>query len=114
MSASLGVAVGGGASRPADLLRDADTAAYAAKNAGRSSIVVFDDVLRRQAETRLRLEADLRRGVASGEFYPVYQPLVSAATGEIFGFEALARWNDGGRLRLPSSSSRPPRTPASS
>jgi EAL domain-containing protein (putative c-di-GMP-specific phosphodiesterase class I) len=63
---------------------------------------VFDDVLRRQAETRLRLEADLRRGVASGEFYPVYQPLVSAATGEIFGFEALARWDDGGRVRPPS------------
>ncbi len=101
-SASLGVAFGGGARRPADLLRDADTAAYAAKDAGRSSIVVFDDALRAQAEDRLHLEADLRRGIEAGEFYPVYQPLVSASTGRIVGFEALARWDDGGRMRPPS------------
>ena len=102
VSASLGVALGTGARRPADLLRDADTAAYAAKNAGRSSIVVFDDALRRQAEDRLHLEADLRRGIETGEFFPVYQPLVSAQTGKLFGFEALARWNDGGRTRPPA------------
>ena len=101
-SASLGVAVGAGDRHPVDLLRDADTAAYAAKNAGRSSIVIFDDALRRQAENRLRLEADLRRGIETGEFFPVYQPLVLARTGEIFGFEALARWNDGGHTRPPA------------
>jgi diguanylate cyclase len=41
---------------------------------------------------RLREEHDLRRGLSAGELFLRYQPIVSAGTGHIVGFEALVRW----------------------
>ena len=46
-----------------------------------------------QAITRLELESYLRRALQKKEFYLMYQPLIDLETGEIFGSEALIRWN---------------------
>ncbi len=91
--ASIGVAVGrAGAVTAADLLRDADTALYRAKAAGKGDYAVFDPAMNAAAVARLELEADLRQAVERGELALVYQPLVALADGRIRRAEALLRW----------------------
>ena len=98
VGASIGVAV----RRPDDaagpdpdedaLLREADTAMYAAKRAGEGPVVVFEDTLRRRAVARLEDEQGLRRALQRGELRVHYQPIVRLADGGTDGFEALVRW----------------------
>ncbi len=76
----------------ADLLRDADTAMYRAKAAGKAQHVIFDSEMHAQALNRMKLEADLRHGIERHEFFLVYQPIISLATQRLAGFEALVRW----------------------
>ncbi len=75
-----------------DVLRDADTAMYEAKLAGKGQYVVFDVSMRQRAQNRLNLEIDLRKAVEAGELFLMYQPIVCLQTGEIESFEALLRW----------------------
>ena len=77
---------------PEAVLRDADTAMYRAKSRGGARSEVFDREMRDRAVARLQLETDLRRAVERGEFRLYYQPIVSLATRQIAGFEALVRW----------------------
>jgi diguanylate cyclase (GGDEF)-like protein len=94
LSASIGVALrraGEGTSATA-LLRQADTAMYAAKLAGRGSVRVFDEALAREAEERFELSGDLRRALVLGNLELHYQPVVDLLSGEVIGAEALARW----------------------
>jgi EAL domain-containing protein (putative c-di-GMP-specific phosphodiesterase class I) len=65
---------------------------YRAKAAGRGRYEVFDLELHTPAVQLLRLETELRRAVAAGDFVMHYQPIVSFTSGRIVGFEALARW----------------------
>jgi len=76
-----------------DLILKADLALYEAKNAGRGIARYFSSELQSEQEDRVRLETDLRQAVASKQFHLVYQPLVSAKTQTLIGFEALIRWN---------------------
>jgi diguanylate cyclase (GGDEF)-like protein/PAS domain S-box-containing protein len=93
-SASIGIACSStGYTRPEDVLRDADTAMYRAKERGRARHALFDTAMHAQAVHRLQIEADLRRAVERGEMQVYYQPIVSLASGRITGVEALARWN---------------------
>lgn len=78
---------------PEDLMRDADTAMYQAKRAGKARHEVFDQDMHEAVKEILQLETDLRRAVEKDEFYIYYQPIYSLVTGKIDGFEALARWN---------------------
>jgi diguanylate cyclase (GGDEF)-like protein len=77
---------------PEDILRDADTAMYRAKENGRARHEVFDVVMHTSAVARLQLENDLRRGLEREEFHVYYQPIVCLETENIAGFEALVRW----------------------
>jgi diguanylate cyclase (GGDEF)-like protein/PAS domain S-box-containing protein len=77
---------------PEAVLRDADTAMYRAKSRGGARCEVFDREMRDRAVARLQIETDLRRAVERGEFRLYYQPIVSLATRQITGFEALVRW----------------------
>ena len=86
-----------------DLLRDADTAMYRAKAAGRARYVLFDSTMHAQAVAQLRLETELRRAIERQNFEVWYQPIVEISTGYIAGFEALARWNDPSRGLVPPS-----------
>ncbi len=74
------------------VLRDADIALYQAKAKGRNQYVVFDPAMQTQITQRLQLESDLRRAIEVQEFCLYYQPIVSLATGQVRGFEALVRW----------------------
>jgi len=90
--ASIGIAVGTRVGT-AELLRQAETAMYAAKNRGKGCYEVFearmnDDVLR-----RLEVQAALAEALAADQLTLHYQPIVDLATGEVLGAEALARWD---------------------
>jgi aspartyl/glutamyl-tRNA(Asn/Gln) amidotransferase C subunit len=74
------------------LLRRADAAMYAAKEAS-SSTVLFTDDLEHVAPSRLELLADLRRGIRDGELVVHYQPQVRVEDGVPVRLEALVRWH---------------------
>ncbi|KXV02600.1 diguanylate phosphodiesterase [Caballeronia megalochromosomata] len=78
---------------PADLLRDADTAMYRVKNAGRDSFVVFNQELRRQVSDQVEREGALRNAIKrDDELLPYFQPIVDVKSGEVVALEALIRW----------------------
>jgi EAL domain-containing protein (putative c-di-GMP-specific phosphodiesterase class I) len=79
--------------KPQDIVRDADTAMYRAKALGGGSYQVFDTAMHTKVVALLQLEADMKRAVASQEWQVYYQPILSMASGEINGVEALVRWN---------------------
>jgi diguanylate cyclase (GGDEF)-like protein len=92
-SASLGIAL---AADPdvdvGNLIRDADAAMYRAKEAGGGRLMLFDEVTRQRALTRLHTESAIRRAIEHEEFRVFFQPEVSVETGDIVGVEALVRW----------------------
>ena len=93
-SASIGIALSlSGYDRPEDILRDADTAMYRAKENGKARYEMFDSGMHAKAVSRLQLEHDLRQAVEQKEFCIYYQPIVALETKHLAGFEALVRWN---------------------
>jgi diguanylate cyclase (GGDEF)-like protein len=94
LSASVGFAVSGvDATEPEQLLRNADTALYEAKAAGRGRARAFDRDIQKRAVRRLELEGDLRRALRDHEFTLHYQPQIDLHSGKLVGVEALLRWN---------------------
>jgi len=75
------------------LLRNADTAMYRAKEAGRNSFQFYTAEMNAQAQERLVIETDLRRAIEQEEFVLHFQPQVDIKSGRIIGAEALLRWN---------------------
>ncbi len=93
ITTSIGIAMGSRAYKtPMDLLRDADTAMYRAKAAGKGRHEVFDSAMQAHAVEQLQLESELRRAMIRDEIRVLYQPVVSLHDRAIQGFEALARW----------------------
>lgn len=77
-----------------DLLVYADTALQASKESGRSKITWFDDSVKEKLARRNLIEILLVQALVENKISPYYQPEIDLRTGEIIGFEALARWND--------------------
>jgi len=103
-SCSIGIALSStGYAQPEDILRDADTAMYRAKAAGRARHALFDTAMHQRAVLVLQTEADLRRAIERDELRVQYQPIVSLETGAITGVEALVRWEHPERGRVPPS-----------
>jgi len=75
-----------------DLVRNADLALYAAKDGGRGRFHFYAQDLHAEAEARAQMEEELRDAITKGDLQLFYQPIVSTATEEITGFEALMRW----------------------
>jgi diguanylate cyclase (GGDEF)-like protein/PAS domain S-box-containing protein len=78
---------------PDDLLRNANIAMYQAKQSGRAGTCVYDEAMHAQALARLQTETELRHALEQGAICPHYQPIIALDSGQIIGFEALARWN---------------------
>lgn len=93
MSASMGIVLSTtGYSRPEDVLRDADTAMYRAKENGRARYEIFDSAMREQIMMRLEIESALRQAIEKELLDVYYQPVVDVKIGRIVWFEALVRW----------------------
>lgn len=93
ISASIGLArLHAGCTNMEALLRQGDIALSAAKKKGRGHAVWFTHSMESELRVRSEIEEGLRRGIPQGQFVPVYQPQVELATGELKGFEMLARW----------------------
>ena len=84
-----------------DMMRDADTAMYQAKRAGKARHEVFDEKMHLAAKEILQLETDLRRAIDNNEIFIVYQPIFSLSNGQIQGIEALTRWTHPTRGNIP-------------
>jgi diguanylate cyclase (GGDEF)-like protein/PAS domain S-box-containing protein len=91
--ASIGIAMGSTGTSTEDLLRNADTAMYAAKASGKGCSEVFRATMHMAAQKRFQLTGDLRRAVRDGQFTVHYQPLVDLKTKAVLGLEALVRWD---------------------
>lgn len=78
-----------------ELLQNADTAMYWAKDNARGRVGAFTPDMNRKVVDRVRLLSRIRHALEGGAFSLVYQPQVSTADRSVRGFEALVRWTDG-------------------
>ncbi len=93
MTASIGIVIDCSQYDSAEsALRDADIAMYQAKSLGKACHQLFSQEMYEQAIQKLRLESEIKHALQEGEFFLHYQPIKRLDTGEICGFEALARW----------------------
>ncbi|MFF7408732.1 aminotransferase class I/II-fold pyridoxal phosphate-dependent enzyme [Streptomyces lydicus] len=92
MSASVGIATAQDSADAEELLGHADLALYAAKTAGKRQWRRYQAQLHSGMLERHELRARLEGAIDSEAFDVRYQPIVEIATGELAGFEALARW----------------------
>ena len=74
------------------LMHRADMAMYEAKKQGRNRFFWFEPGMESELRFRNELEIGIRRGLQHGEFEPFYEQQVDLETGELVGFEMLARW----------------------
>lgn len=97
---SIGVTSSDGRLSANELLKQADLALYAAKDAGRNRLAIYDHSLSAAAEQRRQLEQELRRALDNEEFILHYQPQVDEQ-GVPQVMEALLRWQSPGRGLVP-------------
>ena len=104
ISCSIGISINTGAySCGEDIFRDADTAMNRAKLMGRNRYEIFDQEMRDQSMSRIKLETDLRAAIDGNQLLLYYQPIVCLKTGDLYGFEALLRWFHPERGHIPPS-----------
>jgi diguanylate cyclase (GGDEF)-like protein/PAS domain S-box-containing protein len=93
IGASMGIAMAPGDGEESEkLLKNADMALSRAKNDSRGTFSFFEAGMDARAQSRRKIELDLRDAIQNDVLRPYYQPLIDLATGRITGFEALVRW----------------------
>jgi diguanylate cyclase (GGDEF)-like protein len=101
IAVSAGVTEAGPEGGVDEVMRNADAAMYAAKREGKGSVEVYRQHLHAPLLQRLEMGTELRHAVERGMFILHYQPVVALPGGEIFGVEALVRWNHPQRGLIP-------------
>lgn len=92
-SISLGITITTNASVTVDdLIRQADTAMYAAKDTGGDRHCLFNQGMSKRVMRRIEIEQDVRDALLHEQFKFALQPQVELASGKLLGFEALVRW----------------------
>ncbi len=76
-----------------DWLNASATALREARRRGPSAIRAFSDQMQKATQARVELREDVVRALENGQIHPWFQPQISTDTGQITGFEALARWS---------------------
>ena len=84
-----------------ELMRKADIALYQAKAEGRDRAVAFTEEMGQDVEIRRAVELDLREAIEKDQLSLFYQPVVTAATDDVAGVEALLRWQHPTRGNIP-------------
>ncbi|HEY0911678.1 MAG TPA: EAL domain-containing protein [Bradyrhizobium sp.] len=93
IGASIGIAMAPGDGDESEkLLKHADMAMSRAKNDSRGTFSFFESGMDARAQSRRKIELDLRDAIQNDVLRPYYQPLIDLSTGRITGFEALVRW----------------------
>lgn len=91
--ASIGIAIAPSDGDDAEkLLKNADMALSRAKSEGQGTFSFFEPEMDARAQSRRRIEIDLRSAIDNHVLQPHYQPLIDLKSGRITGFEALVRW----------------------
>lgn len=93
VSLSFGIATAAGNESADELMRNSDLAMYTAKRQGKGRFATYESKMASDTRHRLEMEAALRGVIEREELVLHYQPIMHLQTGEIFGFEALVRWN---------------------
>ena len=93
LSISVGVAYGEPGKTTEQLLSEADSAMYEAKETGKNRVEVFRTSMRSRMLERLDLTNGFRWALGRSEFFLEYQPIVSLVDHRLQGFEALVRWH---------------------
>jgi diguanylate cyclase (GGDEF)-like protein/PAS domain S-box-containing protein len=87
-----------------EVLKNADVALYAAKGAGRATVMMYDAELRNDMQRRLAMVQLARNAINNDRVIPYYQPKLDLQSGTIEGFEALLRWRTpSGRIASPAA-----------
>ncbi|HLH27674.1 MAG TPA: bifunctional diguanylate cyclase/phosphodiesterase, partial [Acidimicrobiales bacterium] len=93
LSISVGVAFAEPGKTTEELLAEADSAMYEAKEKGKNRVEVFESSMRSRMLDRLEITSGFRWALGRSEFFLQYQPIVSLTDWRLRGFEALVRWN---------------------
>ncbi|HRN61240.1 MAG TPA: EAL domain-containing protein [Luteimonas sp.] len=86
---------------PTELLKQADTAMYQAKAAGRRTFMRYDDAMDVVVRQRATISGALRKVLDRGELRLVFQPRLALGEGRITGVEALLRWHSDEHGEIP-------------
>ncbi|NLT11747.1 MAG: EAL domain-containing protein [Clostridiaceae bacterium] len=78
----------------AELIKNAETAMYKAKEAGRNGVQFFEKLMSEDVMVRVNYENALLSSIENGELFLVFQPQYHTSSQKIRGFEALARWKN--------------------
>jgi diguanylate cyclase (GGDEF)-like protein/PAS domain S-box-containing protein len=93
ISASIGIALHPFGNQLAlDVLKQADTAMYRAKQGGRNALHFFAPEMQAAIDQRLQLQSDLRQAIQRNQLHLVFQPQLVLANGQVSGAEVLLRW----------------------